>query len=383
MSRETELATPGFEELVASGYASEQFEAVADVFARAIAYQGGGGAALTVYHRGEKVIDLVGGSYADDSVQILYSVTKALTAVAAARAQEQGRLDIDQPLASFWPAFQKRPELRPITTRWVLSHRTGLASLSTPLTLEELLANKDEEVIETQEPFWEPGTTHGYHGFTYGTLMNAVFKRTVGTSVGKYLAEEIAGPMGLDLWLGTPEEQRHRMVPVTVSPQSITPRRAAHVARVRIPASGPSSLGDRTIVNDPRMAAGDWPSSNAVGSARALAAFMQSTLDGTTLSTEARDAMIRTRSRGNDFVLGIPIHFGSGVQLPFPQLPFLGPRSYGHEAAGGSVAFADPDFDIAVGWTSSVFPPLMGANAGFLVLLTALRHALTADQSTV
>ncbi|MFT4028872.1 MAG: serine hydrolase domain-containing protein [Protaetiibacter sp.] len=366
-----------------SGRAEGIFTPVADVFARTMAYQAAGGAALAVYHRGEKVIDLIGGDYVDDSVQYLYSVTKAITAIAAAKAQEQGLIDLDQPLASFWPAFQRRTELRGITTRWVLAHRTGLASITPRMTLEELLANRDEELIEAQDPFWEPGTTHGYHGYTYGTLMNSVFKRTVGINVGGYVARELAGPLGLDLWIGTPESEQHRAVPVVRQQQWITPLRAAHVAAVRIPATGPSTLGDPTVYNRPEVLAADWPAINGVASARALAALMEASLHGGILTSESRDTMIRTRARGKDFVLGVTTQFGSGMQLPFPQLPFLGPRSYGHEAAGGTVAFADPDFGIAVGYTTNVFPQLMGANAGFLVLLGALRHVLTADDSPI
>jgi hypothetical protein len=89
--------------------------------------------------------------------------------------------------------------------------------------------------------------------------------------------------------------------------------------------------------------------------------------------------MIASRALGDDIVLGIPMHYASGMQLPFPQFPLLGPASYGHEAAGGSAAFADTEFDVAVGFTTSVFPTMAGASAGFLTLLPTLRHCLTTE----
>ena len=371
------------EVIIVSGFARYPFEALADVFARVVAAQGRGGAALSVRHHGEHVVDLVGGTQAADSLQLLFSVSKVLTAVVAAMAAEAGELDLDAPLADSWPEFAKSSTAT-ITPRMVLSHSSGLAAIDRALTLDELLAHEDDAVIGVQEPYWEPGTAHGYHAFTYGTLMDGLFRRVLGKSVGQVVSERISTPLGLDLWIGTPESERPRIMPIDYSRSAITPRRAAFVSASDIPLGSTARLaGTMDLYNCPAIYGADWPSTSGVGSARALSLFMAATLDGTLLSSAARESMNRTRARGMDRVLGVPTHFGSGVQLPFPQLPFLGPASYGHEAAGGSAAFADCEFGVGVGWTTSIYPPMMGASPGFIALLPTLRHCLTADSSQV
>jgi len=362
-----------------SGFARGRFAPLADVFARVVAQQGSGGAALAVRHHGELVVDLHGGTYRDDSLQLVFSVSKSITAIAAAVAHEGGLVDLDAPLASYWPAFDK-PSTATITARHVLSHRSGLASVEPFFDIDELVAGADEAALEVQEPYWVPGEGHGYHAFTYGTLLNGVFRRTVGVSVGEFVAERLAGPLGLDLWIGTPAEHLGRVVPVTYSPASVTPGRAAHLAVSRIPAGSSGRLQATTdFYNDPRVQAADFPATSGIADARSLAALYAATLDATILTRAARDAMIASQAIGDDIVLGIPMHYASGMQLPFPQFPLLGPHSYGHEAAGGSAAFADTEFDVAVGFTTSVFPTMSGASEGFLTLLPTLRHCLTTE----
>ncbi|HEY2270110.1 MAG TPA: serine hydrolase, partial [Streptosporangiaceae bacterium] len=133
--------------------------------------------------------------------------------------------------------------------------------------------------------------------------------------------------------------------------------------------------------NDPRVARACMPSTSGTGTARSLARLFAATLgevDGVRLLSEAsRAAMARSRSRGPDRVLGFPTQFGSGVQLPFPVLPMLGPRSYGHEAAGGSAVVADPDLGLDVGYTTSAFPSSRAASPSFLALQSAIRHCAT------
>jgi CubicO group peptidase (beta-lactamase class C family) len=364
-----------------SGFASGRFEPIADIFARTLADQGDG-AALCVYLDGQPVVDLVGGGYRPDSLQLLFSVSKSVTGIASALAAERGQIDLDAPLSEFWPAFAKRSTAS-VTTRMVLSHRSGLAAIDRELSFAELLAGADEAELERQEPYWEPGTRHGYHAFTFGTLMNGIFRRAVGRSVGQFVADELSGPLDLELWIGTPREQWPRIQPISYAPSAVTPGRAAHLAASRIPAGSSGQLA-RTmdLYNADEVYAADWPSTSGVGSARTLAALFAATLeDGTVLSAAARRRMLQTEARGHDEVLGIPMHYGSGVQLPFPQLPLLGPRSFGHEAAGGSAVLADEEFGIAVGYTTSRFPAMAGASSGFLTLSAAIRHCLTADLS--
>jgi CubicO group peptidase (beta-lactamase class C family) len=374
------MAAPASPALVdVSGVAEPPFEPVVEAFARAVAVQGGGGAALSVRHDGRTVVDLIGGTQQPSSLQLLYSVSKAVTATAAAMLAESGELDLDAPLAEWWPEMAK-PSTAAITPRMVLSHRSGLASLDRDLTYAQLLRHEDDAAIGEQEPYWEPGTAHGYHAFTYGTLMHGLFRRALGRTVGEVVAERISGPLGLDLWIGTPESELDRILPVTYSPRAVSAARRAFAAASPIPPANTARLApELDIYNRRETYAAELPSLTAVGNARSLAALMYATLDGTLLSEGARATMVAPQARGLDRVLGIPMHYASGMQLAFPLLPFLGPGSYGHEGAGGSVAFADAELDVAVGWTSSVYPNMAGASPGLLMLLPTIRHCLAGE----
>jgi CubicO group peptidase (beta-lactamase class C family) len=372
-------------EVQSHGSAEEPFLPLIDIFDRMMADQAVGGAALAVYHRGRKVVDLVAGDYVDDSTQVLFSVTKAITAIAATHAEEAGLLDLDAPLAGFWPEFAKT-STKSVTSRMVLAHRSGLASLDrTDLTLQSLRDGSGDEAVGRQEPYWEPGTAHGYHSFTYGLLLDGVFRRVLGESVGAYVERELRLPLDLDLRIGAAESELGRVHPTTVSEQWTT-RTTRRFAEGRgIPPGTTSYLrNEDELVNDPDFLTASFPAVTGVATARSLARLMAATLgdlsDGKRVLTEgARDRMIERRSDGQDRVLGIRTAFGSGVQLPFPQLPLTGPTAYGHEGANGCLAFADRDLDLAVGFTTSVFPATSGSSIGALALLPSVR--LCVEQS--
>lgn len=363
------------------GFAHAPFEPVADIFGRLVAAQGSGGAALTIYRGGEPVVDLTGGDYARDSLQLLFSVSKLISAIAAARASEAGLIDLDAPLGDYWPAF-RRSSTTSITLRMVLTHRSGLAAVDEVVPFETLLEDGEEAAIERQDPYWEPDTRHGYHAFTFGTLVNGAFTRVLGESVGEYVAREMATPLGLDLWIGMPESERARLHPIEYLPARVTTGRQEWVRRSVIPKGSTGALFDRfDVFNAPETASACWPSTSGVAGARDLARLLAATIgdvDGHRLLDEdAVTRMCAPRSRGVDEVLGFETNFGTGVQLPFPQLPLLGPTSFGHEAAGGSVAFADRDSELTVGFTTSIHPAMTGASTSFLALLPTIRHCLT------
>lgn len=370
-----------------SGFARTPFEPLADIFGRLIGAQGSGGGALAIYLRNELVVDLVGGAYRGNSLQAIFSITKAVAAIAAAMAHEEGLLDLDAPLGDHWPAF-RRPSTASITTRMVLAHRSGVASLDRRLSFAELCAGAADEAVEAQEPYWEPGTRHGYHAFTYGSLLDGIFRRSVGSTVGAFVAEQMARPLGLDLWIGTPASELPRVERIAYRARLFTPGRAEFLSRCGIPAGTTAQLAQvMDIYNDPAFLQLCLPSSSGVAGARDLARLFAATLDAVDgvrlLTPDVRRRMVAPLSRGRDEVLGITTQFGSGVQLPFPQFPLLGPGSFGHEAAGGSAAFADSDFGVSVGFTTNVHPSMSGASEGFLALLPAIRHCLTAEATVI
>lgn len=363
-----------------SGVADAPFQPLVDVFARLVAAQGGG-AALSVYRNGRSVVDLVAGDYRPDGLQLVFSVSKAVSAVAAAMLAVDGALDLDEPLADFWPEFD-RASTRAITTRMVLSHRSGIASIDRELSFEELLDGAPaERAVETQEPYWEPGTAHGYHSFTFSPLLDGVFRRRVGRGVGQLVAERIAAPLGLDLWIGTPRDEWPRVERIHYSPARQTPARAAWAAESRIPPGSTGRLAaTMDLFNTPELYGAALPSTTGIADARSLARLFAATLDAVDgvrlLDGAALRGMLAEQSNGIDRVLGVITAFGSGVQLPFPQFPLLGPGSFGHEAAGGSAVVVDPSRGISIGFTTNVHPPLTGAQPAFLALLPTIRHLL-------
>jgi CubicO group peptidase (beta-lactamase class C family) len=261
----------------------------------------------------------------------------------------------------------------------VMAHRAGLPALGEDLSFLELLAGRDQEIIEKQDPLWEPDTRHGYHAFTFGTLVGGAFVRAVGQELSTFFAERLSAPLSLDLWLGTPPNELVRVKPVQFEASRLTPDDAERVRGGQLVHDGIAEVfADRTLFNDPRFLSAAVLAASGVGGARDLARLVGAcldTVDGVRVITErALLDMTRPRSRGLDESLGIYTQFGTGVQLPFPQLPFLGPSSFGHEAAGGSAAFADRELGVAVGFTTDVFPPMMGASAGLLGLLPSIRH---------
>lgn len=378
------MTSPPVEIVTVRGTAEGVFAPFADVFGRLVAAQGHGGAALSIYHHGRPVVDLVGGDYPDDALQLIFSVSKAVTAITLAGLHDDGILDLDAPLGDVWPAFRK-PSTAAITPRMVLAHRSGLPAVAARLTVDDLRSGEDEEAVARQEPYWEPGSAHGYHAFTFGSLLQGWSRRATGHTVGSHVARRLAGPLGLDLHLGLSGEKAATILPrvrrIVYEPPRMTSGRAVFVGEAGIPAGTSAQLqGETDFYNSPELMRLGVPSTSGIAGARDLARLFAATLgpvDGVrVLGATARDAMIAPLSSGLDRVLGVPTAFGSGVQLPFPQFPLLSRSSYGHEAAGGSAAFADVAADVAVGFTTDVFPSTAGASSGFLALLPVLAHCL-------
>lgn len=370
-----------------TGEASGAFEPLGDIVGRVVAAQGRGGAALTVYHHGVKVVDVVAGDYRQDSLQLIFSITKAVSAIAAHMAHARGDIDLDAPLAAYWPEFDK-PSTAEITLRLVMSHRAGLSALREPLSYDDLLAGADEAAVGVLEPHWEPGAAHGYHPITWGTIVGGAFARVVGRTVSDYVRTEIAEPLGLNLWLGTPPDVLPRVEKVLYEPVRLTPHQELRVESGDVIYDGAlAALGSTDAWNDWRFLSRAFPAASGVSDARSLATMFAATMgpigDVRLLDESALDGMVAVQARGMDRTLGITSAFGSGVQLPFPQLPFLGSGSFGHEAAGGSIAFGDRELGIACAFVTNAFPSMHGASASALALLPSIRHCATADSGSI
>jgi CubicO group peptidase (beta-lactamase class C family) len=259
------------------------YEAVREAFAENFARHDDVGAACTVFRDGRPVVDVWGGladhvaqrPWAEDTVQVVFSATKGLTAACVNLLVERGRLALDEPIATYWPEFGAGGK-QDIPLRWALCHKAGLAAVEGDLTLAEVLAwDPVVAAIAAQSPNWEPGTAHGYHMRSFGWIVGEVVRRVTGRSLGRFFADAIARPLGLDAWIGLPEPilpRCARLIPPD-RPLAIGELLGADSLTARV-WSGPSGLfAYDEMWNRPEILRAEMPSSNGVMSARALARF--------------------------------------------------------------------------------------------------------------
>ena len=353
-----------------NGHVEPGFELVRAAFAANFERHGDVGAACCVYRAGRPVVDLWGGladrdahrPWERDTVALVFSTTKGVTAIAVNLLVQRGELDLDAPVAKYWPEFAANGK-DAIPVRWLLSHRAGLADVTATLTLDEVLAwDPVVEALAAQAPIWDPGTQHGYHVRSYGWLLGEVVRRVTGMSMGEFVARELAGPLHLDLWIGLPERVEPRVARL-LAPIELSDPEAKKVydafmesdALLGRAMTGPSNLFHYDDMwNRPELHRAQMPSSNGISSARAVARLYAACIgeiDGVRLLQAATVAQAtEEQSRGTDAVLGMPTRFGLGFSLPPMLSPAAGPGAFGHPGAGGSLGFADPDAGVAFGY---------------------------------
>jgi CubicO group peptidase (beta-lactamase class C family) len=339
---------------------------VADTFLANFDEHGDVGAACSVYLDGRPVVDLWGGladratnhAWTRDTIVIIFSCTKGVTAVCANQLIAAGRLDPDAPIAQYWPEFAANGKAA-ITVRMALSHRAGLAAVDGDLTLDDIAAwDPVIDAIAAQAPNWEPGTAHGYHSRSFGWIVGELIRRVTGEMPGTYVASALAAPLNLDLFLGTPASEDHRIATLYPAPEAALLDEFAAAdptslfARVMTGPSGLLHYDDEW--NTRRLRGAQLPSSNGHADARSLArlyAACVTPVDGVRLLDDrALDRATEVLSSGKDVVLGQPLTFGLGFSLPPTLPPAAGPRSFGHAGAGGSLGYADRDSGLAFGY---------------------------------
>lgn len=389
------------------GTVTDGFEPVRDAFARNGERRGDRGAAVAVYQDGRKVVDLWGGlrdadaatggdPWTEDTAQVIRSATKGVAAACLLLLHQRGQLDLDAPVGAYWPEFKAAGKER-VTVRDVLAHRAGVPALDVPLTQEQALDGvSGPRAVAAQQPLFAAGAEHGYHAHTFSWLLGELVLRASGRTIGRYIADELARPLGLDLWVGLPEARAHRV------------GRIADVATPPAPASGglrsrpkpsvqaayadPASLTRRAFgaitplpdENDPAYRAGELAASNGVATARSLARFYAALTGGLDdgarrLFAPATLTAARTReSDGPDRVLVVNTRFGLGYMLHGPSSPFLGPGSFGHPGRGGSLGFADPESGIGFGYVTNGTQRNVTADPRAQALVRAVRECLRA-----
>ncbi|MEU0374096.1 serine hydrolase domain-containing protein [Streptomyces sp. NPDC006283] len=383
------------------GTVADGFEAVEDAFVRNFQQRGERGAAVAVYRHGRKVVDLWAGTrdvdgrepWAVDTAQVVRSATKGVAAAVVLVLHQRGQIDLDAPVGTYWPEFKAAGKER-VLVRHLLSHRAGLPVLDRPLTpLEAEDGASGPAALAAQAPAWEPGTDHGYHAQTYSWLLGELVHRVTGRTMGRWVAEEIARPLGLDLWIGLPGDEAHRVgrlgpvaEPETAQGGGLKLRPKRSVAEAY---RDPESLTRRAFEaidplpdeNDAAYRAAELAASNGISTARALARFYAATIGevdgGPRLFAPATLTLARTEeSAGPDRVLVVSTRFGLGFMLHGPASPLLGPGSFGHPGRGGSLGFADPGSGVAFGYTTNGMRKGVTADPRAQALIRAVRSAL-------
>ena len=364
-----------------TGSVERGFEGLREAFAAGQANDPGG-AQLCVYRRGKEIASLVTGRdtvrnrpYTEDTLSVIMSCSKGITATAAHMLVGKGAIDPDAPVTRYWPEFGASGK-SDIRLHHLLSHSAGLMGFAPELGVQvrDLLDwARCTRALETMAPLWPPGTASAYHAVTYGYLVGEVIRRVSGKSVGRFVADEIAGPLKLELWIGLPASEEIRVAP------QVSARPDGSEEQMRALFSGLGmDLEDRTVrtllaaiagmaeaqalLNSPEGHASEIPAANAVGNAKSLARLYAATIgdvDGVRLLSQA--TVDRARAPRTDDLpspaplakLPRPPRFGLGFELNRMVVPMLGEGSFGHAGAGGRLGLAHPESGIAVAYVSS------------------------------
>jgi CubicO group peptidase (beta-lactamase class C family) len=381
----------GPEGLVAVGW-----EPVADAFVRNFEH-GDVGAACCVYADGVPVVDIhmgvadprTGAAWRDDTVALVFSTTKGVSAICANLLVERGALDPDAPVARYWPEFAANGK-EGVLVRHVLSHRAGLPAIEGTFTLDKVLSwDPIVEQLARQATRWPPGEgAPGYHMRSYGWLTGEIVRRVTGRTLGTFFAEDIATPLGLDFWIGLPEVVEPRVATLIPPPESDDPELRKLMESFTAPGTmtgdtfnGPSGLFHYDDMwNTRALHACELPSTNGIGSARALARLYAATVgevDGhRVLAAPTVERARRVESDGTDRVLGLPMRYGLGFGLGPCLPPACGPAAFGHSGAGGSLGFADVDARVGFGYVMNAMNLGVGTDLRSEMLVRGVNRAL-------
>jgi CubicO group peptidase (beta-lactamase class C family) len=365
------------------GFVAQGFEDVRAELERNFAERGELGAACAAYVRGEKVVDLWGGlrdardgaPWEEDTIVLVYSTSKGLAAMTLALAHSRGWLDYDEYVAAYWPEFAQAGKAG-VTVRQLLGHEAGLPVIDEPLDAE-ILKDFDRlaDALARQRPLWEPGTRHGYHGVSLGWYMGELVRRVDPDerTLGRFFAEEIAEPLGLDVHFGVPPSvEKERIARIERGSAVRAAREVRHLPpRMALAFANPRSLTARTFAN-PRLRVPadldrreyrtlEFPAGGAVGAARGIArAYAAFAAREPELGVSEETIAELTRypeppTHGwHDEVLKVDTAFSLGYARPEERFSFgSSRRAFGHPGAGGSFAFADPDREVAFAYVTN------------------------------
>jgi CubicO group peptidase (beta-lactamase class C family) len=379
------------------GHCDSRFTAVRTVFEENFRDRGELGAAVAVTVDGVTVVDLWGG-WADpartrpwerDTLVNVWSTTKGPVALCAHILADRGLLDLDAPVATYWPEFAAAGKEK-VLVRHLLSHRAGLTGPREPHSFADLC---DWELttarLAATEPWWEPGTRSGYHALTYGHLVGEVVRRISGLRPGAFLKREVTGPLGVDFTIGLPEREAGRAATLVHAPAAPASEQAAVFSQLT-----PAALAALTNpavgakeANTPAWRAAEIPAANGHGTARAVAALYgvlagRGTYGGhRVLSAEAAERVREGQGACRDLVLGAGFdgetEAGLGLWLSGPHGSYgPNPRAFGHDGFGGSCGLADPEAGLSLGYVMNRMGSRIADDPRKMALVEAVYSAL-------
>ncbi|MBY0320661.1 MAG: beta-lactamase family protein [Reyranella sp.] len=372
------------------GICKPGFERVAEAFTRNFESNGEVGASVCLTVGGETVVDLWGGiadqktgtSWTRDTVGIVFSCTKGATAICAHILASRGKLDLDAPVAELWPEFATNGKER-ATTRMMLDHSVGVPALrakvkdSGPYEWDYMT-----HMLAEEAPFWEPGTRNGYHGFTFGWTVGEMVRRAAGMSLGTFFQNEVAKPLGLDFWIGLPEEIEPRVAPIIPFIYKAEQAKTPFMIDLATKKESPAALFFFNVgawraggANTRAGRAAEIGAANGVTNARGLAGMYAplangggKLVDGKTLARMGEVSM----ATHDDATLRIPTRFALGFMKsmdnrkrsvgaklfgPDVDSAIMGSAAFGHVGAGGSLGFADPVAGLSFGYMMNRMGP--------------------------
>ena len=387
------------------GHVSRGYEAVREAFADNFAHRQELGGACCAYRRGQKVVDLWGGirnqetgePWEPDTMVIVYSATKGLAAMTMAMAHSRGWLDYEERVSRYWPEFAQQGKER-ITVRQLLAHQAGLFALDQPVD-RGLITDLDRlaVVLARQKPAWEPGTRQGYHAITLGFYEAEILRRLdpQHRSLGQFFQDEIASPLGLDVYIRLPESIPNSRL-ATIARPGLMEMLRGFGPRFMLEAMNRHSNINRALQGSELPHDGrrvyarhlEVPSGGAVGTARAIAhAYSVFATGGRelglrpeTLDLLAAPAIPPTRGFYDDCLKGAGVQFSLGFMKSSAVWPFGGPRSFGSPGSGGSLGFADPERGIGYAYVTSQMGTTLTGDPRDLALREALYSALRASR---
>jgi CubicO group peptidase (beta-lactamase class C family) len=380
------------------GSCDPAFAAVRDEFARNFTERGEIGASVCVIVDGRTVVDLWGGladrrggtPWQRDTIGVVFSSTKGAVALCAHLLRERGLLDLDAPVSRYWPEYAAAGK-DATTIRHLLDHTAGLPVVKTPMR-PGVVYHWDSftTLLAAESPWWEPGTRQGYHALTFGHLLGVVLQRITGKRIDEFFREEVAGPQGLDFYLGVLPASEEKRVAPTIKPDTL-PRGTVPWRFLSVGLADASTI-QGTMIHNTGRPVGDvdsraahsacLPSSGGLTNARGLAGMYA------WFASRVGDAFATPTTAAEDATLLIPMNFAHGFMKvsdnrsgpPGQQDSLIfAPTAFGHAGMGGSLGFADPAARLGFGYTMNKQGPGVLLNPRGQALVDAVYVSLGVD----